>query len=353
MNDAIELCREQIRAAVAARAPLRPRGGGSKDFLGRTPVGAALDTRGLSGVLAYEPAELVVTAGAGTPLAEVQALLAQHGQRLPFEPPHFAPGGTLGGAVATGLSGPGRLAAGALRDFMLGVKIIDGRADLLAFGGQVMKNVAGYDVSRLMAGSFGTLGLIVEVSLKVLPRPLAELSLRFELTADEALTRLNQWGGTPLPISASSWCDGVLSLRLSGAKAAVAAAASRLGGERLDADTADAWWAALRDHRAAFFGEGEAPLWRMSLPTTTPPMAGDWLIEWGGGQRWQRSDAPPAQMQHLAAAAGGHATLFRGGNRDDSVFQPLAAPLMAIQQRLKQAFDPAGIFSPGRIYDGF
>lgn len=352
MNEVIEQWQEKVRTAAAEGMPLRPRGGGSKDFFGRSPQGELFDTRGLSGIVSYEPSELVVTVRAGTPLAELESTLAERGQRLPFEPPHFADGATLGGCVASGLSGPGRLAAGALRDFVLGVKIIDGRGDFLAFGGQVMKNVAGYDVSRLIAGSLGTLGLLCEVSLKVLPMPAAERTLRLELGVADAIERLNRWGGQPLPVSASSWHEGELRLRLAGADAAVAAAVTRLGGEELAADDAQAWWRSLREQRLAFFAEVEMPLWRLAVPTTTAPMAGNWLVEWGGGQRWLRSDAPAEKIRSLATGAGGHATLFRGGDRDGDVFQPLTAPLMKIQRRLKQAFDPAGILSPGRLYDG-
>lgn len=353
MNDVIEQWQHKVRAAAAEGLPLRPRGGGTKDFFGRRLEGEVFDTRELSGIVSYEPTELVVTVRAGTPLAELETMLGERGQRLPFEPPHFGEGATVGGCVASGLSGPSRLAVGALRDFVLGVKIIDGKGELLTFGGQVMKNVAGYDVSRLIAGSLGTLGLLCEVSLKVLPRPAVERTLRLELDAVRAVEQLNQWGGQPLPISASSWHGDELRLRLSGAEAAVAAAVARLGGEEIAPADAQAWWRSLREHRLAFFAEGEAPLWRLAVPTTTVPMAGDWFIEWGGGQRWLRSGAAAEDIRRLAAGAGGHATLFRGGDREGEVFQPLAAPLMKIQRRLKQAFDPAGIFSPGRLYDGF
>ncbi|HRQ56831.1 MAG TPA: glycolate oxidase subunit GlcE [Azoarcus taiwanensis] len=353
MNDVIEQWQEKVRSAAAEGMSLRPRGGGTKDFFGRRADGEVLYTRALSGIVSYEPTELVVTVRAGTPLAELESMLAERGQRLPFEPPHFGDSATVGGCVASGLSGPSRLAVGALRDFVLGVKIIDGRGDLLAFGGQVMKNVAGYDVSRLFAGSLGTLGLLCEISLKVLPRPAVERTLCLGMGPADAVEHLNQWGGQPLPISASSWHEGELRLRLSGAEAAVAAAVARIGGEEVDAVDAQAWWRALREQRLAFFAEGDLPLWRLAVPSTTAPMAGDWFIEWGGGQRWLRSDASAEEIRRIASGVGGHATLFRGGDRDGEVFQPLAAPLMMIQRRLKQAFDPAGVFSPGRLYNGF
>lgn len=353
---------ERVKAAAAAGGKLRLRGGGTKDFYGREVdelrEGELLDTRSYAGVVSYEPTELVVTARAGTPLVELEATLAEAGQMLAFEPPHFGPSATVGGAVAAGLPGPRRASAGALRDFVLGVKILDGRGEVLSFGGQVMKNVAGYDVSRLMAGSLGTLGLILEVSLKVLPRPVAEASLRFELDEAGALARLNEWGGQPLPISASAWEGtqkrGLLHLRLSGAEAAVAAARRRLGGEALAPEPAAALWSGLREHTADFFGQAgllSAPLWRLSLPSTAPALdLGPQLVEWGGAQRWLHSERPAAEIRRRVAEVGGHAILFRGGDRRGEVFTPLAPALLGIHHRLKQAFDPAGVFNPGRMY---
>lgn len=353
MKDCTEIWRERIRLAAADGRALRFRGGGSKDFYGRTPVGEVLDTREHAGIVAYEPTELVVTVRAGTPLCELEALLAGEGQMLPFEPPTFGVA-TVGGCVAAGLSGPRRLAAGGVRDYVLGVKIINGRGEVLSFGGQVMKNVAGYDVPRLMAGSLGTLGLLLEVSLKVLPRPVAEASLRFALDERSALERLNTWGGQPLPVSASAWQDGVLTLRLSGADAAVQAAVARLGGEQLDSAEAAAYWLGLREQTTPLLAGDVAPLWRIALPTTAAPLGlpGVQLIEWGGGLRWLRGDIAMADARARATALGGHATLYRSGARDGQVFQPLEAPVLAIHSRLKNAFDPAGIFNPGRLYQG-
>ncbi|WP_454732192.1 MULTISPECIES: glycolate oxidase subunit GlcE [Cupriavidus] len=357
----LDAFRDTIRRATDARTPLRLRGGGSKDFYGQQLQGEVLDTRGYSGIVDYDPPELVITARCGTPLAEIEAALAERRQMLAFEPPHFGAGATLGGAVAAGLSGPRRQAVGALRDFVLGVQVMDGRGDILGFGGQVMKNVAGYDVSRLMAGSLGTLGLILEVSLKVLPVPFDEATLRFALGEAEALERLNQWGGQPLPVAASAWHDGTLHLRLSGAAAAVRAARERLGGEAVAPDQAGALWQALREQQHPFFAPVQAgrALWRVAVPTTAAPLAlpGGQLIEWGGGQRWwlgsADSAADAAAVRAAAAAAGGHATLFRNGDKAAGVFTPLAAPLEAIHQRLKASFDPAGIFNPRRMYAGF
>ncbi|MBA4743338.1 MAG: glycolate oxidase subunit GlcE [Azoarcus sp.] len=351
MNEIIDAWRERIRAAGEARTPLRLRGGGSKDFYGREPAGEVFDTREYAGVVAYEPTELVVTVRAGTPLAELDTALAEKGQCLAFEPPRFGQHATVGGMVATGLSGPRRMAVGALRDFVLGMTVIDGRGELLAFGGQVMKNVAGYDVSRLMAGSLGTLGVIAEVSLKVLPRPVAEATLTFECDEVTALARMNEWGAESLPVSATAWHDGVLRVRLSGARAAVEAARERLGGQMLDAETGAAYWRDLREHQDGFFA-GDAPLWRVALPTTAAALAldGTQCIEWGGGQRWLRSTAPADEIRARALTLGGHAMQFRGGERNGEVFQTPAAPLMQMHRRLKSAFDPAGILNPGRMY---
>ena len=348
---AIELFKEQIQAAQAGRRPLRIRGGGSKDFYGQSTEGDILDTRAHSGIVDYEPTELVITARCGTPLAQIEAVLAEHGQMLAFEPPHFGDGATLGGAIASGLSGPRRASSGAVRDFVLGTVLMDGRGEVLTFGGQVMKNVAGYDVSRLLAGSLGTLGLMLQHSVKVLPRALSETTLRFALSEIEALRRLNEWGGRPLPISASCWHDGVLTLRLSGARAAVDAAVAQLGGELLP--DADAFWVSLREQRHAFFA-GDTALWRLSLPSAAGALivGGPQLIEWGGAQRWLRLDADEAAARKLRAAvsaAGGHATLFRGGDKKVGVFQPLAPALAKIHERLKAAFDPSQVFNPGRM----
>jgi len=360
MDSALAQTLERVRAALADRTPLRVRGGGTKDFHGaRALAGQPLDTRALTGVVAYEPSELVVTARAGTPLAELEALLAAHGQCLPFEPPHYASGATVGGMVAAGLSGPARASVGAVRDYVLGVELVNGRAERLRFGGQVMKNVAGYDVSRLMAGSWGRLGVLTEVSLKVLPVAPAEATLRFACTQAEALARLNAWCGQPLPLNASRWAEdggqGVLSLRLRGAQAAVQAACRTLGGERQDG-TAAAGWQACRDQRLPWFaqrGAGHA-LWRLSVPDTAgelalPPGAGAALAEWHGALRWVQ--APPAcgpALHAAAAAVGGSATLFRAASDDGTGagghFDPQNPAAAAVQARVLQAFDPHGIF---------
>lgn len=342
---------EAIRLALARRRPVRIRGSGSKDFYGGVPQGEILDTTAYQGIIDYAPEELVLTARAGTPLAEIEAALDAQGQMLPFEPPHFGPRATLGGCVASGLSGPRRASLGAVRDFILGVQLIDGRADTLRFGGQVMKNVAGYDVSRLMAGSLGTLGLILDVSLKVLPKPKLETTVQFECDEAQAIEKMNRWAGVPLPISASCYHDQVLTLRLSGAETAVQAAQAKLGGQALQAS--EEFWRGIREQSANFF-RSNAPLWRLSLPSTAAlDLPGKQLIEWGGALRWVFTEADAATVRAAAAAAGGQATLFRATAKPASVFHPLPKPLMLLHQRMKHAFDPHGIFNPGRMYSDF
>ena len=356
MREIVADFEERVRQAAAAKKPLRLKGGGSKDFYGGSLVGDVLETRSYAGIVSYDPTELVVTCRCGTPLVELEQLLAGQGQMLAFEPPHFGESATVGGAVASGLSGPRRATSGSLRDFVLGAKLIDGRGEVLNFGGQVMKNVAGYDVSRLIAGSMGTLGLILEVSLKVLPRAAAELTLRQEAPQVKALQLMNSWAGRPLPISATCWEDGLLSLRLAGARAAVAAARQQLGGELVE--DGKSFWQALREQRTSFFKTDSAdsthltpsPLWRFSLPSVTPPLPGAQLIEWGGSLRWARSGEVRLATEILQA--GGHVTLFRGSEeaRSLGVFQALPPTLMSLHKKLKSAFDPAGIFNPGRLF---
>lgn len=384
---------DRIQTAVAAKTPLRFRGGGSKDFYGQSLQGEILDTMtfpGLQGISSYEPSELVITAKAGTPLTELEALLAEKNQCLPFEPPHFGknsnddsimPGfvctqTTVGGMVAAGLSGPARASSGALRDFVLGVDMINGKGEALHFGGTVMKNVAGYDVSRLMAGSMGTLGLITEVSLKVLPIAPAEVTLKFTCSQQEAITMLNTWGGKPLPLNASCWMKneinnhgtGVLYVRLRGAVAAVSAAIKNMGGELQNATSGNATvaadWQALRNQTLPFFelNENES-LWRLSVPDTTPDLQldamGETLMEWHGALRWvklsQEAVTKDAMaLREMVTRVGGIATIFIANKSINtptmSIFNQLTSPLLQIHKQLKQEFDPAGIFNRGRLF---
>jgi glycolate oxidase FAD binding subunit len=354
MDQIVDQLAASIRDAAAHGTPLRIVGGGSKDFYGGPSHGETLAIGAWRGIVEYDPTELVITARAGTPLAEIEAALREKRQMLAFEPPHFGATATLGGCIAAGLSGPRRACAGAVRDFVLGVRILDGHGADLRFGGRVMKNVAGYDVSRLMAGSLGTLGVILEASLKVLPLPPAEATLHFNCTEADALARMNEWAGQPLPISATAWREGALRVRLSGSAAAVDAAIRRLGGAAVESIPAERFWHGIREHTDTWFADPRS-LWRLSLKSTTRPveLPGSQLIEWGGALRWLKTDAPAQSIRDAAARAGGHATLFRGGDRTVGVFQPLSAPLMKIHQRLKQGFDPAGIFNPGRMYPDF
>ena len=323
------------------------------NFYGNPTAGETLSTAAYRGIIEYEPTELVMTARAGTPLTDIEAALKDKGQMLAFEPPYFAVGGTLGGCIAAGLSGPRRPYAGAVRDLVLGVRILDGSGADLRFGGQVMKNVAGYDVSRLMAGAMGTLGVILEVSLKTLPLPATELTLHQHHSEADAIRLMNQWAGQPLPISATAWCGGDLGIRLSGAASAVEAARKKLGGDVVDALQAAKFWQGMRNHTDAFF-KHDAALWRLSVKSTAPSITlpGTQLIEWSGALRWLHTDASADDVRHAATATSGHATLFRGGDRSSSVFHPLSPALAAIHRRLKQTFDPVGILNPGRLYPG-
>ena len=346
-----DLC-ERVKDHAARKAPLAIRGGGTKDFYGAPAKGEPLAMAGYAGIVAYEPRELVLVVKAGTRLADIDAALAAQGQMLAVEPPRFGEAATIGGTVACNRSGPRRPYAGAARDFVLGARIVNGKGEDLSFGGRVIKNVAGYDVSRLLAGSLGTLGVLAEVTLKVLPRPMAEQTLVFELGESDAITRLNQWGGQPLPISASFWHQGRLWLRLSGARAAVEAARGKLGGT-LAVDAEEHWISVREQTHPAFAGQ---PLWRLALPSTAPDAGLDGLraIEWGGAQRWYAGEL--AAVRGAAARLGGHAVLYRAPESlrcREGAFAPLAPAMLALHRRLKKSFDPRGILNPGRLYAEF
>ncbi len=342
-----------IHQAAETKTPLQISGGGTKHFYGNTVTKqdiSLLEMNNYHGIVDYEPTELVITARAGTRLTDLEAMLAQHGQMLAFEPPHFGEQATLGGCVASGLSGPRRASAGSVRDYVLGVRMLDGQGKYLSFGGQVMKNVAGYDISRLMTGSMGTLGVLLEVSLKVLPRPATEMTLRMSLNEAAAIEKMNQWAGKPLPISATCYTAGELFLRLSGAESAVRAAQLKLGGETLN--DGEVFWHTIREHAHAFF-QSDKPLWRLSIRSTAVPipLPGKQLIEWHGGLRWIHSvDEETKILREAAEKAGGHATLFRNNGPRIGVFHPLPPAMMKIHRLLKEKFDPLGIFNPGRLY---
>ena len=388
----LDVLKDVIWTAGNARRPIRIRAGGTKDWYGESPAihrtdDTLVDLSGYTGIVAYEPSELVLTARAGTPLVDIETALATQGQMLAFEPPHcgaiaqwwrthggmparskYAPAATLGGCVASGLSGPRRASAGACRDFVLGAKLMSARGEVLTFGGQVMKNVAGFDVSRVLAGSLGVLGVILEVSVKVLPKPPCERTLRLSMTQAEALDRLNTWSGRPIPLSASVWrardaqaagaaSPGWLDVRLSGAEAAVRAASALIGGDAVEATAAQALWTSVREQTAAFF-DSVQPIWRISVPSDTPSSAfdaivRDELIEWQGALRWWATAASPEQVRAAVARLGGHATLWRpapGAPRAAPTFAPLDRVTLGIHQRLKAEFDPAGVFNRGRLH---
>lgn len=349
MGDLTVELSERVRAAAASGTALRIHGGNTKGFLGHAVQGEALSMHDHEGVLHYEPSELVITARAGTPLGEIERLLTAEGQMLAFEPPHFGAAATLGGTLAAGLSGPRRPWAGAARDFMLGCRLLNGRGEDLHFGGEVMKNVAGYDLSRLQIGAFGTLGVILEASLKVLPRPEVEQTLVQERGDGEAIELMNSWAGKPLPLSGACYDGDHLYVRLSGAETAVKAAAKKIGGEPYS--RAESFWQRLREQELSFF-KHQAPLWRCAVAPASPPLGlvDPQLIDWGGGLRWFASRQPAERIRRLAAGAGGHATLYRNGDEATPRFHPLEPAMLKLHQRLRQALDPQGILNPGRMY---
>ena len=345
---------ERVKIARANNTPLAIHGGNTKSFYGGAIVGEPLDVRPYSGIIEYEPKELVLTVRAGTTLTEIELVMDKAAQMLPFEPPHYgvgnSTGATIGGTVAAGMSGPRRPYTGAVRDFVLGARIIDGKGDDMRFGGRVIKNVAGYDVSRLMTGALGTLGVLLDLSFKVLPKPAVDVTLRYEMNEAAAIRQFNEWAGKPLPISATSWHEGVAVLRLSGASAGVKAARMKLGGDIVDDASAGTFWRALRDQTEKFFSSAE-PLWRVSVPPTSPPLAltmPQW-IEWGGGLRWHRGSADASALRTKVAAVGGHVTLFRNGDKSLGVFHPLQPALKTIHRDLKLAFDTENILNRGRM----
>ena len=334
---------EQVRQALADTRRLRIAGGGSKAFYDGPLEGEVLDVSGHRGVLDYDPGELILHCRAGTPLEELRALLAENGQHLPFEPPAFGEAATIGGTVACGFSGPRRPWSGSLRDYLLGATLVNGHGHRLRFGGQVMKNVAGYDVSRLLAGSLGRLGVILDVSFKVLPLPATERTLEFGCGQDEAIRSIADWAAQPLPLSGAAWSQGTLTVRLSGAESEVAAAESRLAPDNATDDVT--FWENLREQRLAFFHDS-GPLWRLSVPAHVPPLplAGETLLDWGGAQRWYRGPEAPQDLFDVATRVGGHARRFRG-ECDGPREAPLPAALDELHIRIRRAFDPAGLFA--------
>ncbi|WP_352337364.1 glycolate oxidase subunit GlcE [Psychrobacter sp. 16-MNA-CIBAN-0192] len=349
MKDISQQLIEQVKQASNDGTKLRIVGGGSKNFMGRQIEGEPLSIAEHTGIVSYEPIELVLTARAGTPLVDINAALAEHNQRLAFEPPLFDGRATLGGTLACHLSGPGRPWNGSIRDHVLGSRLINGRAEELRFGGQVMKNVAGYDVSRMQAGAMGTLGVISEVSLKIMPKPAVSMTLKQEMSSPQAIETMNRLAGQAKPLTAACWFDNHLYLRIEGARSAVDSTITQWQGSILENGTD--LWNQLREQQLAYFAD-DMPLWRFSVNSNAPhflPEA-EWLIDWGGSQRWLRGDFVAAELEVLATSAGGQVSLYRGGDRLQDVFHTQPTALRQLHQRLKHAFDPQGIFNPGRLY---
>jgi glycolate oxidase FAD binding subunit len=344
----MQTIQQQVLQAIADKTPLQIIGGNSKAFYGREITAKPLHVSNYQGVIHYEPSELVLTARCGTRLSDIELLLAEHGQMLAFEPPHFADTATLGGVIATGLSGSRRAYAGAVRDVVLGVRLINGLGEIVKFGGEVMKNVAGFDVSRLQVGALGTLGVLLDISLKVLPRPETELTLVFELEESKALSRMVEWGKKCLPLSGLCFVDGCVYLRLSGAELAIKRAKHSLGG--IELNLANEFWLSIREQQHGFF-QSDLPLWRLSLAPATPqlPLSGSWLIDWGGALRWLKTEESPDKIFSLMNnEVSGHACRFR--SVEGCLFQPLNQGVARLQRNVKQAFDPHGIFNCGRMY---
>ncbi|QSP94982.1 glycolate oxidase subunit GlcE [Marinobacter salinisoli] len=352
MADISKQLQEQVLKARDSGQKLNIVGGHTKAFMGREsdPDAGTLNVGEHTGIVEYHPVELVLTVRAGTTLREIEAALAEEGQALHFEPPHLGEASTIGGTFATNLSGPARPWAGSVRDQVLGVRLLNGKGEHLRFGGQVMKNVAGYDVSRLQAGAMGTLGVMTEISLKVMPKPAAAMTLVQDMDIDEAVEYMNRRSAEPKPITGACWVDGKVYLRLSGARSAVEATAEKWSGEVLE--QGDALWQQIQDLRHDFFAGDDQPLWRFSVGSTAanPKLDGPWLLDWAGAQRWYRGQAEQGDLEPLARAAGGQVSLFRGGDRSGEVMHHQPEALKGIQRRVKNAFDPDNIFNPGRLY---
>ena len=340
---------QQVAQARAAKTPLNICGGNSKRFYGREPLGEVLDVSGHNGVINYEPTELVITARAGTPLKEVEQVLAAENQMLAFEPPAFGKSATIGGTIACNFSGPRRAFSGAARDFILGSSIINGKAEQLHFGGEVMKNVAGYDVSRLMCGAMGTLGVLLEVSIKVLPKPETETTLVYEMDSEHALKKVHQLAGQSLPVSATCFDDSSLYIRLSGTEGAVKSAHQLLGGDI--SPSGSNFWQQLKEQELSYFNT-DNDVWRLSLASNSPilNLEGQYLYEWNGAQRWLISKDDDEKIRKEVSQHGGHAVCFRQHSKHKDVFQPLQTDLLEIHRQLKMAFDPDSMFNPGRMY---
>jgi len=349
MSDISQQLVDRVISASGKGEKLSISGRGSKSFLGREIQGEELSLAAHTGIVNYHPVELVMTARAGTPLTEIEAVLHEQGQRLSFEPPTFSGEASIGGTFACNLSGPGRPWNGSVRDMVLGIKLINGRGEHLNFGGQVMKNVAGYDVSRTQAGAMGSLGIMTEISFKVMPIPAETLTLVQEMDAPQAIKTMNLLAATPKPLTAACWLDNKLYLRLSGAASAVEDTVKQWQGNVVE-DGNHFWWS-LNEQKLDFFN-GDSPLWRFSTKPTAEHFypAGEWLIDWGGAQRWFRGDHDLQKLEADAIEANGQVSLFRGGDRRGEVFHRQSSASEILHKRLKDAFDPDRLFNPGRLY---
>jgi len=351
-QDISKQLQSQVDEAIRHKTALKIQGGNSKAFYGRPIEGELLDVSAHQGIINYEPTELVITARAGTPISEIESALNEHNQILAFEPPMFAQTATLGGTIACNFSGPRRAYRGAARDYLLGSKIINGKGETLSFGGEVMKNVAGYDASRLMAGAMGTLGVILEASLKVVPKAEAEITLVQACTIDDALKKTHLWAQKALPLSASFYDGEKLFIRLSSNEASIKSARQLTGGDELQDAS---FWHRLKEHQLAFF-KTDKPVWRLSLASASAPLHlnGETLYEWGGALRWLSSDEPVDKIRHAAETCGGHASLFYNAHAHSEPmiepFHELNRGLLSVQRNLKQAFDPHNILNPARMY---
>ena len=339
---------ERVLDAGNRSEPIRVRGGNSKEFLGRSLTGSSVDTSAHTGVVQYEPDELVLTVRSGTTLDEINDVLGEHKQMLGFEPPRYTAQSTIGGTFACNLSGPARPWRGSVRDAVLGLRLINGRGEHLRFGGRVIKNVAGFDASRLQAGAFGTLGIITEISLRVLPAPEASVTLARELDVRASLRYMNELAGTSVPLTGACWANGIQYIRLEGSTAGVAAATRQIGGDRTDFTV----WKTLRDPDAQLFGGASAgSLWRFSVSSTSESiLPNDVVIDWAGALRYVRAEADLDEMSRLAAKAGGHVMRISHNSDEREFLQQPEPAVRKLHERLKLAFDPGRILNPGRLY---
>ena len=364
-NDITTDLQAQVKQAISNQTPLYIHGGNSKQFYGNAVDATPLDISVHTGIINYDPSELCITVRAGTKLSDIETLLADNNQILAFEPPHYLYSSlnnqdtaTIGGAIASGISGPSRAYTGSVRDSILGVNIINGDGEIANFGGEVMKNVAGYDLSRMMVRSQGTLGVILNISVRVIPKPEHNITLAFEASQSEALSYFQDLRKNTLPITATAWLNNTALIRLSASEQVLQSCKEKVkGDERLNADS---FWQGVRDHTHEFFTNSkndDKPLWRFSLPPATPEkiqLDGEELIEWSGAQRWIHSNAPANIIRDIAKSQKGYATLFNNAPSDESAtrFSELEPALFTLHKQLKNQMDPQGIFNPGRIYKG-